>query len=140
MIIDPALRTFIDGQRVGRLATVDGEGRPHVIPVCFVLSGETVYSAIDEKPKRAGPLRRLKNVAENSHVQLLLDRYEDTDWSKLRYVQLRGVARIIPSGEDHARAIALLRARYSQYASMALESRPVIAIAVERVVEWQAAR
>jgi hypothetical protein len=54
----------------------------------------------------------------------------------LRFVQLRGAARIIEQGDEHARAIALVRARYAQYETMALESRPVIAIDVERVVEW----
>lgn len=137
MKIDPTLRTFIDAQRVGRLATVDGEGRPHIIPVCFVLADTTVYSAIDEKPKNDGPLRRLRNIAENAHVQLLLDVYDDADWTRLRYVQLRGVARIIESGAEHARAIAQLRVRYAQYRQMDLESRPVIAIDVDHVVRWR---
>ena len=137
MTIDPALRTFIESQRVGRLATVDGDGRPHVIPVCFALDGTTVYSAIDEKPKTDGPLRRMRNIAGNAQVQLLLDVYDDADWTKLRYVQLRGTARIIESGDEHARAIARLRVRYAQYGSMALEEHPVIAIDVERVVQWR---
>jgi PPOX class probable F420-dependent enzyme len=135
--IDPTLKTFIDAQRVGRLATVDGEGRPHIIPVCFALDGTTVYSAIDEKPKSDGPLRRLRNIAENAHVQLLLDVYDDADWTQLRYVQLRGTARIIESGAEHARAIARLRMRYAQYSSMALEEHPVIAIEVDHVVRWR---
>jgi PPOX class probable F420-dependent enzyme len=135
--IDPILRTFIDSQRLGRLATVDAEGRPHVIPICFALHDTTLYSAIDEKPKTDGPLRRLRNIAENPHVQVLFDTYDDADWSKLRYVQLRGVARIIESGAEHARAVAQLRVRYAQYRQMALEERPVIAIEVEHVVRWR---
>jgi PPOX class probable F420-dependent enzyme len=139
--IDAALRTFIDRQRVARLATVDERGWPHAVPVCFALDGATVYSAIDEKPKRILPggreLRRIANIRANPQVTLLLDVYDDDDWSKLRYVQLRGLARIIEEGEEHGRAIALLRARYAQYASMALEERPVIAVDVERVVEWR---
>jgi PPOX class probable F420-dependent enzyme len=108
------------------------------VPVCFALDGDTAYSAIDEKPKREGaPLRRLRNIAANPHVQLLFDVYDDTDWTRLLYVQLRGRARIIDAGEEHARAIALLRARYQQYETMDLELRPVIAIDVERVVEWR---
>jgi PPOX class probable F420-dependent enzyme len=138
MIIDDALRTFIESQRVGRLATVDEHGRPHAVPVCFALADDVIYSVIDEKPKRAGAkLRRLRNIEANPNVVLLLDVYDDADWSRLRYVQLRGRARIIESGEEHGRAIALLRGRYAQYAEMALEERPVIAIDVERVVEWR---
>ena len=138
MEIDGKLRAFIESQRVGRLATVDDQGGPHIVPVCFALDEGVIYSAIDEKPKRAGArLRRLRNIEANPQVQLLLDVYDDADWSRLRYVQLRGRARIVESGEEHGRAIALLRARYAQYADMALEERPVIAVEIERVVEWE---
>ncbi len=137
MLIDLDLRAFIDSQRVGRLGTVDERGRPHLVPVCFALEGDTVCSAIDEKPKRGGMLRRLRNIAANPEVQLLFDLYDDGDWMRLRYVQLRGTARIIESGDEHTRAIVMLRARYTQYASMALELSPVIAIKVERVVDWR---
>ena len=82
----------------------------------------------------------LRNIVANPQVQLLFDEYDDADWTKLRYVQLRGVARIIHSGEEHDAAIALLRHRYTQYAEMALESRPVIAVDVQQVVEWRADR
>jgi PPOX class probable F420-dependent enzyme len=137
MEIAEELRAFIDSQRVARLATVDTQHRPHVVPVCFVLEGTIIYSAIDEKPKRPGAtLKRLENIAANPDVQLLLDVYDDGDWSRLRYVQLRGQARVIDGGFDHERAIALLRERYRQYRDMALEHRPVIAIDVERIVEW----
>jgi PPOX class probable F420-dependent enzyme len=133
------VRKFIEEQRVGRLATVDDAGAPHVVPVCFVLDSDVVYSAIDEKPKRGGRLRRLRNIEGNSSVQLLFDVYEE-DWVQLRYVQLRGRGRIIDGGEEHRRAIGLLRARYEQYRAMDLESRPVIAVDVARVVEWRGAR
>ena len=124
-------------QSIGRLATVDAGGRPHVVPICFALDGDLLFSAIDEKPK-AGDytrLRRLRNIAANAHVQVLFDIYHD-DWSQLRYVQLRGVARVVENGPEHVRAVTLLRARYAQYALMALESRPVIAIDVRRAVYW----
>jgi PPOX class probable F420-dependent enzyme len=139
MAIGAADQRFIEAQRVGRLATVDEHGHPHIVPVCFAVDGETVYTAIDEKPKRGSTLRRVTNIRANAHVQLLLDQYDDADWTRLRYLQLRGRARIIDSGEEHLRAIALLRERYAQYRSMALESLPVIAVDVERVVAWQAA-
>src|SRR5689334_8709007 len=128
MSIDDDARAFIAGQRIARLATVDERGRPHVVPVCFAVRGDTAYLAIDEKPKRGDyrQLRRLQNIAANPHVQLLLDEYDDTDWSSLAYLQLRGQARILDHGEEHNAAVELLRVRYAQYRDMALESRPVI--------------
>jgi PPOX class probable F420-dependent enzyme len=142
LIISAGVRAFVESQRVGRLATADERGRPHVVPICFALDGDTLYTPIDEKPK-AGDytrLRRLRSIAVNPHVQVLLDLYDDADWSCLRYVQLRGTARVIDDGAEHTRAIALLRARHEQYVAMKLDARPVIAVDVERVVEWSAAR
>ncbi len=132
-------RDFIAAQRVARLATVDERARPHIVPICFALDGETLYSAIDEKPKRGAPssLRRLRNIAANPHVQVLFDVYDDADWTRLRYLQLRGTARVIEGGDEHVRAVALLRGRYAQYSGMALEAMPVIAVDLERVVEWR---
>lgn len=140
MVISDRVRAFVEAQRVARLATVDAEGRPHVVPICFALAGDVLYSPIDEKPKRDdyGQMRRLRNIAANPRVQVLIDVYDDGDWERLRYAQLRGAARVIEGGDEHAEAIALLRARYRQYRAMELERRPMIAVDVRRVVEWQA--
>lgn len=138
-LIPDGTRQFIEGQRIGRLATVDEAGRPHVVPICFALAGTTLFSAIDEKPKRgdARDLRRLRNIAARPDVQVLFDAYED-DWSQLRYVQVRGQARIVDPGEsEHAEAIAVLRNRYVQYEHMRLERLPVIAVEIDQVIGWR---
>ena len=140
-VIDDNVRAFISAQRVARLATVDGRGRPHVVPICFALDGDVLYTAIDEKPKHGDVtrIRRLRNIAANPHVQVLLDVYDDGDWSKLRFVQLRGTARILGLDDEQRRAVKLLRDRYTQYLVMGLERRPVIAVDVTRVVAWPGA-
>jgi len=133
------VRSYVGRQRIARLATVDEHNRPHVVPICFALDGDTLFTPIDEKMKSGDParLRRLRNIAANPQVQVLFDTYDDGDWSALRYVQLRGRARVVLPGDwQHSRAIELLRGRYTQYGTMALESRPIIAIAVEDVVGW----
>ena len=137
-MLTPAQRAFIESQRVARLATVDDRGQPHLVPICFAVVDDVLYSPIDEKPKSGDPraLRRVRNIAAQPEVQVLFDEYDDDDWTRLRYMQLRGRARIIEPGEEHARAVPALRARYAQYGAMALESRPIIAVDVERVVEW----
>jgi PPOX class probable F420-dependent enzyme len=137
MEIGGEVRAFIESVRVARLATVDEHGRPHVVPVCFALAGGVLYTPIDEKPKRGGELRRIRNIHAQPHVQVLVDRY-DEDWSALRYVQLRGRASVLEAGEEHTKAIALLRERYSQYREMALERLPIIAVQITRVVAWRA--
>ncbi len=125
--------------RVGRLATADRTGAPHVIPVCFAFDGRVIYSAIDEKPKRVSPrrLRRLRNIDVNPRVALVVDEY-DEDWGRLRYVLVRGTAEVIDQGPEHARAVAVLRRKYPQYRRMRLEDRPVLRITPRRLVAWAA--
>jgi PPOX class probable F420-dependent enzyme len=115
---------------VARLATVDREGRPHVVPICFVVDGDTLYTAVDEKPKRTRRLRRLQNIEANPRVEVLIDHYED-DWSKLWWVRLRGTAQIV----EDPRAVDLLAAKYVQYRERP-PAGPVIAIEIEERSEW----
>ncbi len=136
-MLSPAEDAFVREHRVGRLATVDGAGSPHVVPVCFAYADRIVYSVIDAKPKRVPParLRRLRNLRANPAVQLLVDHY-DEDWGRLAYVQLRGKAMILEPGTEQLHGIRLLRAKYPQYAAMDIDASPVIKIAVERAVSW----
>jgi PPOX class probable F420-dependent enzyme len=131
-------RAFVDRQRLGHLATADAGGMPHVVPVCFVLLADTVYVAIDEKPKRGDPraLRRLRNIADNPRLAIVFDEYDDADWSRLGFVLLRCTARLVEEREERTQALAALRAKYRQYRGMQLEQRPLIAADVERVTTW----
>ena len=126
----PALPSPEDAP-VARLATVDPQGRPHVVPICFVLDGDTLYTAVDEKPKRT---RRAasgsRNIEANPRVEVLIDHYED-DWSRLWWVRLRGTARVV----EDPRAVELLAAKYPQYAERP-PAGPVIAVAIEERSEW----
>jgi PPOX class probable F420-dependent enzyme len=128
---------FLASQRVGRLATADGRGIPHVVPVCFAIEAATLYITIDEKPKRASaqPLKRLRNMTENPSVAFVADRY-DEDWRALGWVMLRGRAEILTDGLEHNRAQELLRDRYPQYRAMQLADLPVIALRIERATGW----
>lgn len=139
-VIDDRVRRFLERQRVARLATASASGAPHVVPICYALLGDTVYLAIDEKPKTAdlGSLRRIRNIAENPRAAVVVDVYDDADWSRLGFALLRGAARVLASGDEHADAVTALRARYPQYQRMALDERPVIAIDVARVTTWGA--
>ena len=132
-------RAFLDGQRVARLASADAAGVPHVMPVCFAIAGDSAYIAIDRKPKSGRPLKRLRNIAENPHVALCADHYDDEDWTRLRWVMVRGRAEILECGHEHDAAQALLRAKYPQYRAMDLAPLPVIAIRIERVTSWSGA-
>jgi PPOX class probable F420-dependent enzyme len=130
-------RDFLGRGRVGHLATADRACVPHVVPVCYAVTGDTLYITIDDKPKRptAAPLKRLANIAENPAVAVVVDRY-DEDWTRLGWVMLRGQAEILADGPEHDAAQVLLVARYPQYAAMRLAERPVIALRIARVTRW----
>jgi len=119
---------------IARLATVGRDGRPHVVPICFVVDSGVLYTAVDDKPKRTPRLKRLENIAANPQVEVLIDHYED-DWSKLWWVRVRGRARIV---EDR-RALELLAAKYPQYRDRP-PAGPVIAIEIEERSEWTSSR
>src|SRR5712692_10442427 len=127
---------FLLAARVARLATVDPAGRPHTVPICFALVDGCLYSPLDEKPKRVSDerLRRVRNLAGNSSVCFLVDRWSE-DWDELAWLQVRGQARLVePAVERHPRVLAALRERYPQYRGMSLEGRPLLEITPERVV------
>jgi PPOX class probable F420-dependent enzyme len=125
--------------RVGRLATADAAGRPLVVPVCYAVDGRRVYSAVDAKPKSTRNLRRLRNIAENPHVSLVVDVW-DEDWSRLCWVMVEGDAEILTSGTEFARAVDSLVAKYAQYRDIGLDrvSGAVIALTPARVLSWRA--
>ena len=125
--------------RVGRLATVDAAGQPMVVPVCFALVGERLYWAVDAKPKQTRNLRRLRNIAENPRVSLVVDEW-DEDWRRLRWVIVEGRADVLTSGSEFTRAIDLLCEKYPQYRAMNLsrEEGALVKIAPERILQWRA--
>jgi PPOX class probable F420-dependent enzyme len=121
--------------KVARLATADAAGRPHLVPIVFAVAGNRVYSVVDAKPKRTHALRRLANVRENPAVSLLVDHYDDADWSALWWVRADGIARVLdPAGREGQRAIALLRERHPQQHAVG----SVLAVDVQRWSGWSA--
>lgn len=131
-------RRYLETARIGRLATADSEGCPHVVPVCFAFVGDQIVTPIDEKPQTVAPdtLRRSRDISENPRVALVVDHYTE-DWSDLGWVQIRGTATCLgPDATAHVSAVAALRVKYDQYVDHALEERPVIQITPGSVLSW----
>jgi PPOX class probable F420-dependent enzyme len=127
------MRERVVTARVARLATVTADGRPHLVPCCFALAADTIYSAVDGKPKTTLALRRLANVEANPVASLLVDQYDD-DWSALWWVRLDGVARVVADPPERDWALTLLAAKYPQYTQT---PPPGDVIAIE-VTAWSA--
>ena len=121
--------------RVARLATADAGGRPHLVPIAFAVAGDTIYSAVDGKPKRSRELRRLANVRENSAVSLLVDHWDEQDWERLWWARADGTGRVLAADEPEAkRAVQLLRDRYPRQR----DAGEVLAVDVVRWSGWAA--
>ena len=130
----PEARRLLTEARFAVLGTVTSEGHPHSVPCCFVLHGDTIYSAVDSKPKSTLALRRLDNVRANPATTLLVH-HDDEDWSALWWVRVDGTGRIVDTDDERALALDLLTTKYNQYR----ESSPpgdVIAIDVRRWRWW----
>lgn len=149
-VLSEAELRFVAGERRAVLATRAPDGRPRLVPVCYVLTGEDehgrpiLFSPLDEKPKRSADpyqLARVQDLLVLPEATLLVDRW-DEDWSRLAWVRLYGTAELLEpqphERDEHAAAVAALREKYPQYLDQGLEARPVIRIAVTRAVSWGA--
>jgi PPOX class probable F420-dependent enzyme len=127
-------RVRFTGARVGHLATVSPDGRPHVVPLVFAVEGDVIYWAVDEKPKRSRRLKRLENLRANPNAEVVADRY-DEDWSALWWIRARGRARILEDDEEVAVAAGALAGKYARYAERP-PGGPFVAIDVEAWSWW----
>jgi PPOX class probable F420-dependent enzyme len=132
------IRRLIATARVARLGSVDRELGVHIVPVTFALVGDTIVTAVDHKPKRSRRLRRVANIERNHNVTLLIDHYNDDDWTKLWWCRLSGRARVIYQGDEFERAVDALVSRYEQYEAVR-PGGPVIRVDITQWTGWAAA-
>lgn len=145
-------RAFLAAARTATLATVDAQGRPRLVPICFAVrpdetgQASVLYTPLDEKPKHVTDVRglaRVQDILATPEVALLVDHW-DEDWLQLAWLRVAGSAELLePDGPDvpaHAEAVVLLRAKYPQYATHALDELPVIRVRLDRALGWEATR
>jgi PPOX class probable F420-dependent enzyme len=145
--------------RVAILGSTGADGVAHLVPCCFAVDGNLLYSAVDDKPKVSPDLQRLANVALDERVTVMVHHY-DEDWEQLWWIRASGTARVVSSGTEqgraeqgraehgrseedcaeeeraeHDRAVTLLLTKYPQYATHHLDA-PVLAITVSKWRTW----
>jgi PPOX class probable F420-dependent enzyme len=140
LIIPPAVEEFIERARVARLATIDSEFKPHLVPVVFVFDGNHFFIPVDEKRKTAKPekLKRIRNIQDNPNVTLLIDEYSE-DWTKLAFVMIQGKASVATKEEGNIQvrqAYKKLMIKYLQYQKVGLGERCII-ITPKKVASWR---
>ncbi|MFP5347485.1 MAG: TIGR03668 family PPOX class F420-dependent oxidoreductase [Actinomycetes bacterium] len=130
-------RDRTEAARVARLATVRPDGRPHVVPITFALHDTVVVTAVDSKPKRTTRLQRLRNIAAQPAVSVLVDSY-DEDWSRLWWVRLDGLAEVVSDADRREECLATLVEKYAHYRQLP-PAGPVIAVRLVSWASWTAA-
>ncbi|TCC28977.1 TIGR03668 family PPOX class F420-dependent oxidoreductase [Kribbella speibonae] len=128
---EAACRGRVAAARVGRLATVGEDLRPHIVPVTYAVHADDLFIAVDQKPKSTTALQRLRNIAAHERVAVLVDEY-DEDWTHLWWVRVDGVARVVP---EDAAAVGLLSRKYPQYEADPPQG-PVIVIRADGWSGW----
>ena len=126
-----ACRARVAAARVGRLATVGVDLRPHVVPVTYAVHGDELFIAVDQKPKSTTALQRLRNIAAHERVAVLVDEY-DEDWTHLWWVRVDGAARVV---SKNTTAVELLSKKYPQYEADPPQG-PVIVIRADGWSGW----
>ena len=136
-VLTDAERAFIERARTATLGTIAEDGRPRLLPICFVVLEGALYTPIDEKPKSSDPrsLARIRDIERRAEVTVLIDRWSE-DWTHLAWLRWEGRASLTDDATERRAAIDALRAKYAQYARHALESRPLIRIVIDRVRSW----
>jgi len=146
---DPQLDTrelaFLVAARRAILATIDPDGRPRPVPICFIVDAADparvrLLTPLDDKPKATDDKRtlaRVRDIRARPDVSILVDRW-DEDWSRLGWLRLNGRATLLEPADVPPDAVERLRSKYPQYATHALESSPMITVEVDRVTSWGA--
>lgn len=135
MILTPRERDLLADARRGTLATIAADGRPRLVPICFVVTDDLIWSPIDEKPKSVDDphrLARIRDISRDPRVTILVDRWSE-DWTQLAWLRIEGQAELVASLDGVVKA---LRAKYPQYADHDLAARPMLRIAIERASSW----
>jgi PPOX class probable F420-dependent enzyme len=135
--LSAAHRVRLGAARTATLATIRPDGRPRLVPICFVLHGETVWTPLDDKPKAVSDprdLARVRDIEREPRVELLVHTWSE-DWSELAWLRIDGRAALT---EPDPAAVVDLRSKYHQYEGHDLEHRPMLAIAIDDVTSWVA--
>jgi PPOX class probable F420-dependent enzyme len=132
-----AMRRRFASARIARLASVTPDGRPHVVPICFVIDGDRIVTVVDHKPKTTTQLQRLDNIRANPSVTVLVDHY-DEDWSSLWWVRADGFATVVDEVTGEEPLLLELRDKYRFNYGMQTMAGPAIVIEVERWSGWDA--
>ena len=129
-------QAMLESEHVARLAYLDGDDLPRVLPVVFAIAEDTVWGVIDTKPKRTPEPARVRWLRRRPEVAFCVDVYDD-EWERLAWVQLLGSVSLLDLA-DRPAAVEALQARYPQYRERTPPG-PLLRLDLERALWWRIA-
>lgn len=93
MIFSEVEREYLHGVRLGRIATVNPQGQPRVVPVGFRLNEE--LGVIETGGRDAAGTRRWQDVRHNPNVAFVVDDVAGGERWYPRGIQIRGTAELV---------------------------------------------
>lgn len=124
---------LIERERVCRVATVNENGMPHLVPVCAVLANGRIYFA------SGNDARKVKNLEKNPQVAVTVDLYSD-DWAHIKGVMVQGTVKLFARGPRFRKIRDLLYVKYPQYrtdAALATSDSVVVEVTPTAVFDWE---
>ena len=90
---------YLKSQQIGRLATVNSKGEPHVVPVGFWYNAE--FDAIDIGGFGMGKSKKFRDAARQKYVAFVVDGLGPE--GKPRGIEIRGPAEVFSTGGEQLR-------------------------------------
>lgn len=118
---------FLEKNEVCRFATVDKNGQPHVVPVCYIFHDDSIYVATDYDTKK------YKNVRENPRAALVVDTYKPH-----RAIVIQGKVEILERGEEFRKIREMFYKRFKWARDDPWEEgeAPILKIIPEKKLSW----
>jgi pyridoxamine 5'-phosphate oxidase family protein len=110
---------YLQGQTMGRLATVGPDGQPHVVPLTYRFNPDE--DAIDLGGIQFGATKKWRDAGENPRVTFLVD---EAGPEGARAVEIRGLA------ELHETGGSTINPRFPNFVEQFIRLRPT------RIVSW----
>ena len=122
-------RSFLELQRVGRLALVGPNGVPRVTPLCHVFSKGVLYI------EAAGNSWKIRNVGGRAQAAYVVDEYTE-NWGNLRGIRLQGTMEVLQEGTEFTAAKRLLFRKFPQFKSVWQAASVVMKLTPNKATNW----
>jgi pyridoxamine 5'-phosphate oxidase family protein len=89
---------YLAEQRLGRLATVNAAGQPHVVPVSFSFEAETETIALGGV--NVAGTKKVRDLLTNAKAALVVDDIASFNPWRVRGIEIRGTAELVEAGGE----------------------------------------